>query len=211
MAIWQHSISRHRRLTRVNFSAADSPAGRSRITLPRKRCSSVGQMNETTQRRRRWPWLIVAAILLLIGGTASWSRRPLSASESALLGVWYAALPGGKGTVRLRITSDRRYAWQMDPSFPPELGDWRLEGDRLQKVPDGSGSLFPHSIIRLLRRLTGQRHPSTLITFRSPDSFQQRLSSYSLEWIRGDDDFWPDLVVHRPKVAPPADPPNGNR
>lgn len=44
-------------------------------------------MTETVKKRRRWPWVVLAA-LLLIGGPIAWRFRPLNAKERALVGTW---------------------------------------------------------------------------------------------------------------------------
>jgi len=69
-------------------------------------------MHEIVKKRRRWPWVILGSLLLLIGGAIAWqfrpSFRPLNAFELSLLGTW-------RSSDQLRIadefvfTADRRF------------------------------------------------------------------------------------------------------
>lgn len=45
-------------------------------------------MTETVKRRRRWPWAVLAAALLLVVGPIAWQFRPLNATERQLVGRW---------------------------------------------------------------------------------------------------------------------------
>lgn len=46
-------------------------------------------MTETVKkRRRRWPWVVLAAVLLLALGPKAWQLRPLNATERQLVGKW---------------------------------------------------------------------------------------------------------------------------
>jgi len=50
-------------------------------------------MSDTGNRRRRWPWLILALGLLVIGVPLVWRLRPLNATERALVGSWSCDAP----------------------------------------------------------------------------------------------------------------------
>lgn len=45
-------------------------------------------MSETVTRRRRWPWVVLAMVVLLVAGPLAWKYRPLNATERKLVGVW---------------------------------------------------------------------------------------------------------------------------
>jgi len=53
--------------------------------------------------RRRWPWAILAVVLLLVGGPIAWRLRPLNAAERTLIGFW--VVEGGSRSMHL--TADR--------------------------------------------------------------------------------------------------------
>lgn len=77
-------------------------------------------MTETVKRRRRWPWLVLSATLLLACVPIAWRLRPLNTAERALLGDW-TALEGLDGSVRTSTTfyADRTFA--MDEEL---VGSW---------------------------------------------------------------------------------------
>ena len=45
-------------------------------------------MTETAMHRRRWPWLVLVAALILMGGAIAWRFRPVNTAESAFVGRW---------------------------------------------------------------------------------------------------------------------------
>ena len=51
-------------------------------------------MPESIRTRRRWPWVVLATAILLIGGRVAWRFRPLNATERALVGRWGNAKAG---------------------------------------------------------------------------------------------------------------------
>lgn len=64
-------------------------------------------MSETTTgKRRRWPWLLLAASLLLTGGSIEWRFRPLNSTERQLVGTWIHA--DGRDT-RLQFSETRQF------------------------------------------------------------------------------------------------------
>lgn len=64
-------------------------------------------MSETaTGKRRRWPWLLLAASLLLTGGSIAWRFRPLNSTERQLVGTWIHA--DGRET-RLQFSETRQF------------------------------------------------------------------------------------------------------
>ncbi len=46
------------------------------------------EQRETVRKRRRWLWVILGSLVLLIGGSIAWQLRPLNATERALVGRW---------------------------------------------------------------------------------------------------------------------------
>lgn len=66
----------------------------------------MGEPAETVRKRRRWPWVLLAAVLLLVGGRIAWRYRPLSDSEKRLVGGWALWLPQDE---TFRFGADRRF------------------------------------------------------------------------------------------------------
>jgi hypothetical protein len=89
-----------------------------------------GSMSETVnRRRRRWPWVILTVILLLVGGSVAWNLRPLNANERAMVGLW-------KNGPSYRVfTANRRYVvYEPAPGGSVRKiasGSWYVENDRL--------------------------------------------------------------------------------
>jgi len=67
-------------------------------------------MSESVKKRRRWPWAILVAVLLLFSGPVAWSFRPLNATERALIGTW--RLNAYNGT-----SSSHRRCFRADRTF----------------------------------------------------------------------------------------------
>ena len=61
-------------------------------------------MTETAKRRRRWPWIVLAGVLILIAGALAWPFRPLNPTEQQLVGRW---LYGSE--VHIQFDANRRY------------------------------------------------------------------------------------------------------
>ena len=89
-------------------------------------------MSEAAKRRCRWPWVVLAAVLLLVAGSITWRFRPLNATESALVGHWLDPA----ANVQVEFRSDRRLladgqdiaAWSASEKaislrYPPAFGD----------------------------------------------------------------------------------------
>lgn len=93
-------------------------------------------MTETVQRRRRWPWMLLAALVLSIGGPVVWRLRPLNAEERAVVGVWTAGRDPVRGIDRHELTLSpyrsflRRY-FNNDGSVSDETGSWHIDGRAL--------------------------------------------------------------------------------
>jgi len=52
-------------------------------------------MTEIAKRRRRWPWVAAAVVLLLVGGSLAWRFRPLNSAEKAFVGHWHDGSTNG--------------------------------------------------------------------------------------------------------------------
>jgi len=63
-------------------------------------------MTETGRRRRRWPWVVLAVVLLLVGGPIAWRFRPLNATERKLVGIWASA---SSPVQKMRFTAARGF------------------------------------------------------------------------------------------------------
>jgi len=91
-------------------------------------------MSETVKNRRRWPWLVLFVLALLIGGPLAWRLRPLNSAERALLGEWY----GAKASVRGRavrgtviFSADRRFLSRSGNGSYLNRGSWRVTASGL--------------------------------------------------------------------------------
>lgn len=95
-------------------------------------------MTERSKRRRRWPWIGLAVVLLCVSGSLAWRYRPLNRTERALLGKWRpdefsrTANPAD----RITLTADRRFVWRMDDSgtairVPFTYGCWSASNQGL--------------------------------------------------------------------------------
>ena len=67
-------------------------------------------MSETVTRRRRWPWVVLAVVVLLVAGPLAWKYRPLNATERKLVGVWAVA---SKPEQKIRFSPSRRIGNNM--------------------------------------------------------------------------------------------------
>jgi hypothetical protein len=80
-------------------------------------------------KRRRWPWLLLLAVIV---GCVGWMCRPLTTVERSLVGRWISGVVGEDSSPRLLIRSDRSYeSWepQVTPSgfrVAHETGNWML-------------------------------------------------------------------------------------
>lgn len=79
------------------------------------------EMSETTKKRRRWPWVILVALVLLIGGPIAWRCRPLTAVERAILGKWTRHDSADEYTV----TFSGNRTFSMDDEV---VGTWSASG-----------------------------------------------------------------------------------
>jgi len=71
-------------------------------------------MSATAKRRRRWPWIVLAAVLLVVGGPIAWRFRPLNATERALVGRWKCV----DDVSVFELSADRRFHWKsVDSDF----------------------------------------------------------------------------------------------
>jgi len=86
-------------------------------------------MAEIARRCRRWPWLIIPAILL--GGLIAWRCRPLNAEERRLVGIW-RRVSGPELIDELTLSADRSFIpWiSLVPSLEPK-GKWFASEGRL--------------------------------------------------------------------------------
>lgn len=77
-------------------------------------------MPPSPTQRRRWPWVVGAALLLLIGGPIAWMSR-LNSMERALVGKWMTR----EGYVTL--DANRRFSirYRETWSDPESTGSWR--------------------------------------------------------------------------------------
>jgi len=108
-------------------------------TLPEEGSSREGLMSETAKRRRRWPWLFLAALLVLVGGPVAWQFRPLTPAERALVGHWRSSVHDAD----YHLSSDHRFQLTLDlgdQESLPVRGSWTASGSsfHVRAVPGGS-------------------------------------------------------------------------
>lgn len=71
-------------------------------------------MSVTVKKRRRWPWIVLAVVLLLVALPVAWRLRPLSATERSLVGRWKST----DGVSSFHLSADRRFHWEsVDDQF----------------------------------------------------------------------------------------------
>ena len=86
-----------------------------------------GRVSETNQtpRRRRWPWIVLAGLLIVVGTPLAWMYRPLNGSERRLAGSWRT------DRASLELGANRRFQYIALPGAPPMVGTWSASGDHL--------------------------------------------------------------------------------
>lgn len=103
-------------------------------------------MSETVTRRRRWPWVVLAVLLLLVAGPLAWKYRPLNATERKLVGVWAVA---SKPEQKIRFSPSRRIGNNMHSTTSlatgvettefgdfQDFGTWAASSDGVRFDPD---------------------------------------------------------------------------
>ena len=128
-------------------------------------------------KRRRWPWRILAAVLVLSGGVIAWQFRPHNSIERGLVGTWAGTKPE---PARLVFDPDGRYRGVMFHTVRDKTGRRNLA---LQPVQEGRwkvtrmGGLVLH-----VRDLLEERDGSTEmpLQIRGPD----RIAISGFEFLR---------------------------
>ncbi len=77
---------------------------------------------EVPKKRCRWPWVILVALVFLIGGSMAWRFRPLNPVERAILGKWIRH-DGGGDEYTVTFSSNRTFS--MDDEV---VGTWNASG-----------------------------------------------------------------------------------
>lgn len=105
-------------------------------------------MTETAPKRRHWRWVILACVLLLVGGPIAWQFRPLNATERRLVGSW--SIDDSVDPARTNLCTfrpDRTVVLSNCQGARPLIGRWRATSTHL----DMSGICAPDApmLIRL--------------------------------------------------------------
>ena len=122
-------------------------------------------MSETVKRRRRWPCMVLIAVLLLVGGPIAWRYRPLTPTEFTLLGTWTFEDDGAQ--YEITLTPDRRFVEQTttytrdaDGNFRAATwsGSWSASGSTLFFCQDFREPLRWDTVFVRLRQMADGRH-----------------------------------------------------
>lgn len=149
-----------------------SPAGWSWITLPRTRgFSGEGRVTKTVKRRRRWPLVIAAIVLILVAAPLAWQLRPLTADERALVGHWRSVTPSNADYF---LSADRRFRITFDAAIAPDRqfvrGTWTAYDSSFHVRARPSGSPWRNPLRRCYAWITAPTE-SAKIRFDGPDRF----------------------------------------
>lgn len=110
-------------------------------------------MTENVKKRRRWPWLILAATLILVCGPTVWRLRPLNATERRLVGSWSPEHDSRLGVFTFR--ADRAFCWTHPNGFVAAKGSWSASARSLVIDYEPDGLSIKQLLFRLYRRLAG--------------------------------------------------------
>lgn len=88
-------------------------------------------MTEALKKRRRWPWVLVALVLMTAASFA-WRSRPLNEMERALVGEWRSADPDRKLHVAIQLAANRRYRTTVSGNETGTgTGRWTARGNTI--------------------------------------------------------------------------------
>jgi len=122
-------------------------------------------MTEIAKRRRRWPWVVLAVLLLVVGGPIAWQFRPLNTAEKALVGRW--TITGPQEAIEFR--PDRRFLLRGIPA-----GSWSASETSLSVRHEVSfGDLAGHPWLERVGAYLACRliPTSSDVTWFRPDQF----------------------------------------
>jgi hypothetical protein len=117
------------------------------------------------KRRRRWPWVVLAAVLVLVGGTIAWQNRPLNATERELVGHWRCK----SRSLTCSFAANRRFQFDdTDVNAIPFEGRWSATDSSLVLWLDIDPELpLPTRVHSFAARLF--RPVTTTVHWRGPD------------------------------------------
>ena len=122
-------------------------------------------MTETAKRRRHWRWVILAVVLLLVGGPIALRFRPLNATEKAIVGRWKSSFFVGIH----EFHANRRFRH----SITDRRGSWAAANGRISFWVDPSPELpvqaWPRRLKSYVRSMLAP--PTYAIRFEGPDRF----------------------------------------
>ena len=125
-------------------------------------------------KRRHWPWLVLAALLLVVAGPRLWRFRPLNATEKSLVGRWQSTRDGPIYTFR----ADRSYECSF---IFDSWGTWTAANGEISfQYPLSFPSPRGQSWLGRFKTFYSQLHP-TRVTFNlhGPDLLLMVGNSYA--------------------------------
>lgn len=106
-------------------------------------------MSDIVKKRRRWPWVILAVLLLLVGAPIAWRLRPLNETERSVIGTWRCE--HDYAIDYETFTSDRRLTIRTDNFATGDsetvTGTWYAANGVLYTSIDRFGPWTPSSIL----------------------------------------------------------------
>ena len=141
------------------------------------------RVSDVAKRRRRWPWIVLAGVLLLFAGTLVWKRVSLNAAEQKLVGTW----SGDRLGMELCFFADRRFEGTVMTVLPSTTGErreihrmvlgasWTAIGDRIEITgPRAKIWGWPMPPLRWLVQnlLSPAKRESMTLRFESDDRIQ---------------------------------------
>ena len=140
-------------------------------------------MSNPARKRRRWPWILLAAVVVVAGAMLGWRFRPLNATERTLVGRW-SSVGGGRDWIEFR--SDRSFEttklpfvhandltpWQLEWRTRTS-GTWTADGDVLTLKYAAADPALPldSRFVKSVQGLLSRRQERTPLEMEGQDKF----------------------------------------